>query len=143
MSGFEKRSVTSASWKCHLQLGNELTIPCVAFAKTKEAKMKQTWKKYNQFAFIVYNMLKLLVYGRCHARTNKAEDITRNPYYFIDDEQRTEVAKENLAKGAPSLYLNLPRNCVCFKSVIVCTFYSLVQGNCGKMKYNFYPAMNK
>nr|CAB3267805.1 ZF(C2H2)-102 zinc finger protein [Phallusia mammillata] len=80
VTGFEKRSVNAAAWKCHLQLGNELIIPCTAYAKTKEAKLKQTWKK-------------------CHARTNRAEDVTRNPYYHIDDDQRTEVTKEKLAKG--------------------------------------------
>ena len=44
-SGFEKRSVRPAAWKCCLTLGQDLSIPCVAYAKTKEAKLKQTWKK--------------------------------------------------------------------------------------------------
>ncbi|XP_078490782.1 zinc finger protein ZF(C2H2)-102 [Ciona intestinalis] len=78
--GFEKCSVRSAKWKCNLTLGSHLSIPCCAYIKTKEAKLKQTWKK-------------------CHAKTHKKEDITSNMFYYIDDDEKTEVTKENLGKG--------------------------------------------
>ena len=78
--GFEKRSVKSAAWKCDLTLGNNLSIPCVAYAKTKEAKLKQSWKK-------------------CHAKTHKEEDVVKNQYYHRNDDDQTEVSKENVGKG--------------------------------------------
>ena len=40
-----------------------------------------------------------LILLRCHARTHKSEDVVKNTYYYIDDDQRTEVEKEKISKG--------------------------------------------
>ena len=42
---FEKNKVRPSAWKVNLTLGNDLALPCVAYAKAKEAKVKQSWKK--------------------------------------------------------------------------------------------------
>ncbi len=42
---FQKRTVKPTAWKCSLEIGKELQIPISMYVKTKENKLKQTWRK--------------------------------------------------------------------------------------------------
>lgn len=45
IKGFEKQTTKSAAWKCNLTIGKNFSISCVAYALTKQAKLKKSWKK--------------------------------------------------------------------------------------------------
>ena len=36
---------------------------------------------------------------RCHAKTHKQEDVLPNRFFHKNDEDQTEVTKENVGKG--------------------------------------------
>lgn len=80
VTGFEKRSVRPAGWKCDLCISRDISIPCVAYAKTKEAKLNKTWMK-------------------SLSRTKKPEDITTQKFHHLQDDNQTEVAPEDVIKG--------------------------------------------
>ncbi|XP_039247751.2 X-ray repair cross-complementing protein 5-like [Styela clava] len=80
LTGFEKKSVRSVAWKCHLTLGNDLTIPCAAHVKTKAATLKKSWIK-------------------CYAKTQKSDDIMKQRYFVLRSDGQTEVDEENISKG--------------------------------------------
>lgn len=80
LTGFEKKSVRSAAWKCNLTIGQDLTIPCSAFVKTKASTLKKTWTKV-------------------YAKTGKAEDIMQQKYYVLQSDDQVEVDEESLGKG--------------------------------------------
>ncbi|GFO44853.1 X-ray repair cross-complementing protein 5-like [Plakobranchus ocellatus] len=78
LSYFQSRQVKPMAWKCKLEIGN-MEIPINGYAKVKDFKLKQTWKK-------VY-----------------AQDTTVTPSnlrtYHMTNEEETEVEKEDMVEG--------------------------------------------
>ncbi|XP_041361958.1 X-ray repair cross-complementing protein 5-like [Gigantopelta aegis] len=79
LSYFQTRQVRPTAWKCQLQIGPDLKIPINGYAKIKEFKLKQTWKK---------------VYAK-----DPDMEIGTLRTYHMDDEEETEVEKEDIVQG--------------------------------------------
>ncbi|XP_058520966.1 X-ray repair cross-complementing protein 5 [Ochotona princeps] len=77
---FKKIEKRSMAWPCQLTIGSNLAIKIVAYKSIVPEKVKKTW--------IVVD-----------ARTLKKEDIQKETVYCLNDDDETEVAKEDTLQG--------------------------------------------
>lgn len=79
LSYFQSRQVRPTAWKCQLEIGPHLKIPINGFIKVKDFKLKQSWKK---------------VYAK-----NPEMGIKTEKTYHLDDEEETEVERDEIVEG--------------------------------------------
>uniref|UniRef100_A0A286XHS4 X-ray repair cross-complementing protein 5 n=1 Tax=Cavia porcellus TaxID=10141 RepID=A0A286XHS4_CAVPO len=77
---FKKIERHSMPWPCQLTIGSNLSIKIVAYKSIVQEKVKKTW--------IVVD-----------ARTLKKEDIQKETVYCLNDDDETEVSKEDTIQG--------------------------------------------
>ncbi|XP_033620503.1 transmembrane protein 169 isoform X2 [Fukomys damarensis] len=77
---FKKIERHSMPWPCPLTIGSNLSIKIVAYKSILQEKVKKTW--------IVID-----------ARTLKKEDIQKETVYCLNDDDETEVSKEDTIQG--------------------------------------------
>ncbi|XP_028993054.1 X-ray repair cross-complementing protein 5 [Betta splendens] len=68
------------AWPCQLTIGSSLPIRIVGFKAVTEEKLKKTWISVD-------------------AQTNEKEDIKRETVYCLDDDNETEVPKDDTIQG--------------------------------------------
>ncbi|MEJ1272008.1 X-ray repair complementing defective repair in Chinese hamster cells 5 [Cricetulus griseus] len=77
---FKKIERRSMPWSCQLTIGPDLSIKIVAYKSIVQEKVKKSW--------IVVD-----------ARTLKKEDIRKETVYCLNDDDETEVSKEDTIQG--------------------------------------------
>uniref|UniRef100_A0ABM5F7H8 X-ray repair cross-complementing protein 5 isoform X1 n=1 Tax=Pogona vitticeps TaxID=103695 RepID=A0ABM5F7H8_9SAUR len=80
LSMFKKVERRPMAWPCQLTIGSKLSIRIVAYKAFTEEKVKKSW---------------MLV----DARTLKKEDVQRETVYCLNDDDETEVQKEDVIQG--------------------------------------------
>ncbi|XP_047225878.1 X-ray repair cross-complementing protein 5 [Girardinichthys multiradiatus] len=73
----ERRPMT---WPCQLTIGSSLSIRIVGYKAVTEEKLKKMWITVD-------------------AQTNKKDDVKRETVYCLDDDNETEVQKEDIIQG--------------------------------------------
>ncbi|XP_018557864.1 LOW QUALITY PROTEIN: X-ray repair cross-complementing protein 5 [Lates calcarifer] len=68
------------SWPCQLTIGSSLSIRIVGYKAVTEEKLKKLWISVD-------------------AQTNKREDLKRETVYCLDDDNETEVQKDDTIQG--------------------------------------------
>uniref|UniRef100_A0A3Q2P591 X-ray repair cross-complementing protein 5 n=1 Tax=Fundulus heteroclitus TaxID=8078 RepID=A0A3Q2P591_FUNHE len=68
------------AWPCQLTIGSSLSIRIVGFKAVTEEKLKKMWVTVD-------------------AQTNHKDDIKRETVYCLDDDNETEVQKEDIVQG--------------------------------------------
>uniref|UniRef100_UPI0037E95C64 X-ray repair cross-complementing protein 5 n=1 Tax=Semicossyphus pulcher TaxID=241346 RepID=UPI0037E95C64 len=68
------------AWPCQLTIGSCLTIRIVGYKAVTEEKLKKTWVTVD-------------------AQTNQKEDVKRETVYCLDDDNETEVQKDDTIQG--------------------------------------------
>ncbi|XP_002712509.1 X-ray repair cross-complementing protein 5 isoform X2 [Oryctolagus cuniculus] len=77
---FKKIEKRSMPWPCQLTIGSNLSIKIVAYKSIVQEKVKKTWTVVD-------------------ARTLKKEDIQKETVYCLNDDDETEVPKEDTLQG--------------------------------------------
>ncbi|KAM4836485.1 X-ray repair cross-complementing protein 5 [Thomomys bottae] len=77
---FKKLERRSMPWPCQLTIGSNLSIRIVAYKSIIQTKVRKTW--------IIVD-----------ARTLKKEDVRRETVYCLNDDDETEVSKEDTIQG--------------------------------------------
>ncbi|XP_045415219.1 X-ray repair cross-complementing protein 5 [Lemur catta] len=77
---FKKITRCSMPWPCQLTIGSNLSIRIVAYKSMVQEKVKKTWTVVD-------------------ARTLKKEDIQKETVYCLNDDDETEVLKEDTIEG--------------------------------------------
>lgn len=77
---FKKIEKRSMPWPCQLTIGSNLSIKIVAYKSIVQEKVKKTWTVVD-------------------ARTLKKEDIKKETVYCLNDDDETEVPKEDTLQG--------------------------------------------
>ncbi|KAM6178355.1 X-ray repair cross-complementing protein 5 [Rhynchocyon petersi] len=77
---FKKIERNSFAWHCQLTIGSNLSIKIVAYKSVLQEKVKKTWTVVD-------------------ARTLKKEDIKKETVYCLNDDDETEVSKEDTIQG--------------------------------------------
>ncbi|KAL2775055.1 X-ray repair cross-complementing protein 5 [Daubentonia madagascariensis] len=77
---FKKIARCSMPWPCQLTIGSNLSIRIVAYKSMLQEKVKKTWTVVD-------------------ARTLKKEDIQKETVYCLNDDDETEVLKEDTIQG--------------------------------------------
>lgn len=77
---FKKTEKRSMPWPCQLTIGSNLSIKIVAYKSIVQEKVKKTWTVVD-------------------ARTLKKEDIKKETVYCLNDDDETEVPKEDTLQG--------------------------------------------
>uniref|UniRef100_A0A8D1GUT4 X-ray repair cross-complementing protein 5 n=1 Tax=Sus scrofa TaxID=9823 RepID=A0A8D1GUT4_PIG len=77
---FKKIEKHSMPWPCQLTIGSNLSIRIVAYKSILQEKVKQSWTAVD-------------------ARTLKKEDIRKETVYCLNDDDETEVPKEDTIQG--------------------------------------------
>ncbi|XP_004376438.2 X-ray repair cross-complementing protein 5 isoform X1 [Trichechus manatus latirostris] len=77
---FKKIERRSVPWPCQLTIGSHLSIKIVAYKSIIQEKIKKTWTVVD-------------------ARTLKKEDIQKETVYCLNDDDETEVPKEDTIQG--------------------------------------------
>ncbi|XP_045152803.1 X-ray repair cross-complementing protein 5 [Echinops telfairi] len=77
---FKKTERHSMPWPCQLTIGSNLSIRIVAYKSILQEKVKKTWTVVD-------------------ARTLKREDIKKETVYCLNDDDETEVSKEDTIQG--------------------------------------------
>ncbi|XP_067426154.1 X-ray repair cross-complementing protein 5 [Emydura macquarii macquarii] len=80
LSMFKKIERRPMGWPCQLTIGSNLSIRIVAYKALTEEKVKKSW---------------MLV----DAKTLKKEDLQKETVYCLDDDDETEVQKDDLVQG--------------------------------------------
>ncbi|XP_028292034.1 X-ray repair cross-complementing protein 5 [Gouania willdenowi] len=68
------------AWPCQLTIGSALSIRIVGYKAVTEEKLKKSWKTVD-------------------AQTNQKDDVKRETVYCLDDDNETEVQKEDIIQG--------------------------------------------
>lgn len=68
------------AWPCQLTIGSSLSIRIVGFKAVTEEKLKKMWVTVD-------------------AQTNRKDDVKRETVYCLDDDNETEVQKEDIVQG--------------------------------------------
>ncbi|MED6289694.1 hypothetical protein CHARACLAT_005537 [Characodon lateralis] len=68
------------AWPCQLTIGSSLSIRIVGYKAVTEEKLKKMWITVD-------------------AQTNKKDDVKRETVYCLDDDNETEVQKEDIIQG--------------------------------------------
>ncbi|XP_014859247.1 PREDICTED: X-ray repair cross-complementing protein 5 isoform X1 [Poecilia mexicana] len=68
------------AWPCQLTIGSSLSIRIVGFKAVTEEKLKKMWITVD-------------------AQTNKRDDVKRETVYCLDDDNETEVQKDDIIQG--------------------------------------------
>ncbi|XP_037379903.1 X-ray repair cross-complementing protein 5 isoform X1 [Talpa occidentalis] len=77
---FKKTERNSMPWPCQLTIGSSLSIKIVAYKSITQEKVKKAWTVVD-------------------ARTLKREDIQKETVYCLNDDDETEVPKEDIIQG--------------------------------------------
>lgn len=77
---FKKIERTSMPWVCQLTIGSNLSIKIMAYKSIVQEKVKKSWTVVD-------------------ARTLKKEDIQKETVYCLNDDDETEVPKEDTIQG--------------------------------------------
>lgn len=77
---FKKTERHSMPWSCQLTIGSNLSIKIVAYKSITQEKVKKSWTVVD-------------------ARTLKKEDIQKETVYCLNDDDETEVSKEDTIQG--------------------------------------------
>ncbi|XP_062951104.1 X-ray repair cross-complementing protein 5 [Cynocephalus volans] len=77
---FKKIERCSMPWHCQLTIGSNLSIKIVAYKSIQQEKVKKSWTVVD-------------------ARTLKREDIRKETVYCLNDDDETEVSKEDTIQG--------------------------------------------
>ncbi|KAM8789799.1 X-ray repair cross-complementing protein 5 [Rhynchonycteris naso] len=77
---FKKIEKSSMPWPCQLTIGSNLSIKILAYKSILQEKVKKTWTVVD-------------------ARTLKKEDIRKETVYCLNDDDETEVPKEDTIQG--------------------------------------------
>ncbi|XP_071072234.1 X-ray repair cross-complementing protein 5 isoform X1 [Dasypus novemcinctus] len=77
---FKKISKCSLPWSCQLTIGSNLSIKISAYKSILQEKLRKTWSVVD-------------------ARTLKKEDIQKETVYCLNDDDETEVPKEDTIQG--------------------------------------------
>ncbi|XP_061060802.1 X-ray repair cross-complementing protein 5 [Eubalaena glacialis] len=77
---FKKIERRSVPWSCQLTIGSNLSIKIVAYKSILQEKVKKCWTVVD-------------------ARTQKKEDIQKETVYCLNDDDETEVPKEDTIQG--------------------------------------------
>ncbi|XP_037542319.1 X-ray repair cross-complementing protein 5 [Nematolebias whitei] len=73
----ERRPV---AWPCQLTIGSSLSIPIVGYKAVTEEKLKKTWITVD-------------------AQSKKKDDVKKETVYCLDDDNETEVQREDIIQG--------------------------------------------
>ena len=77
---FKKIERRPAAWSCQLTIGSNLSIRIVAYKALTEEKVKKTWTVVD-------------------AKTLRKEDVQRETVYCLNDDDETEVQKDDTIQG--------------------------------------------
>ncbi|XP_044294195.1 X-ray repair cross-complementing protein 5 [Varanus komodoensis] len=80
LSVFKKVERTPMPWPCLLTIGSKLSIRIVGYKSFTEEKVKKTWTVVD-------------------AKTHKREDIQKETVYCLNDDDETEIQKEDVIQG--------------------------------------------
>ncbi|XP_053155928.1 X-ray repair cross-complementing protein 5 isoform X4 [Hemicordylus capensis] len=80
LSVFKKTERRPMPWPCQLTIGSQLSIRIVGYKSFTEEKVKKTWMVVD-------------------AKTLKKDDVQRETVYCLDDDDETEVQKEDVIQG--------------------------------------------
>ncbi|XP_069792198.1 X-ray repair cross-complementing protein 5 isoform X3 [Narcine bancroftii] len=80
LSIFKKIARTPMAWPCQLTIGSIITINIVAFKAITEEKINKTWISVD-------------------AKTLRKEDVRRETVYCLNDDNETEITKEDTIQG--------------------------------------------
>ncbi|KAK7816233.1 hypothetical protein U0070_022172, partial [Myodes glareolus] len=80
LSVFKKIERRSMPWPCQLTIGPDLSIKIVAYKSIVQEKIKKSWTVVD-------------------ARTLKKEDVQKETVYCLNDDDETEVSKEDTIQG--------------------------------------------
>ncbi|XP_053258569.1 X-ray repair cross-complementing protein 5 [Podarcis raffonei] len=80
LSVFKKVERRPMAWPCQLTIGSQLSIRIVAYKAFTEEKVKKTWTVVD-------------------AKTLKREDVQKETVYCLNDDDETEVQKEDVIQG--------------------------------------------
>uniref|UniRef100_A0A8C3TD46 X-ray repair cross-complementing protein 5 n=1 Tax=Chelydra serpentina TaxID=8475 RepID=A0A8C3TD46_CHESE len=80
LSMFKKIERRPMAWPCQLTIGSNLSIRIVAFKSLSEEKLKKSWTLVD-------------------AKTLKKEDVQKETVYCLNDDDETEVQKDDLVQG--------------------------------------------
>lgn len=80
LSVFKKIERRSMPWPCQLTIGPDLSIKIVAYKSIVQEKVKKSWTVVD-------------------ARTLKKEDVQKETVYCLNDDDETEVSKEDTIQG--------------------------------------------
>ena len=79
LSYFQSRHIRQTAWKCLLEITSSLQIPICSYVKMKNFTLKQSWKK---------------VFAK-----DADETVSTLRTYHMNDEEETEVEKEDIVEG--------------------------------------------
>ncbi|KAM6955522.1 X-ray repair cross-complementing protein 5-like [Lycodopsis pacificus] len=80
LSMFKRVEKRPMAWPCQLTIGSCLPIRIVGYKAVTEEKLKKTWTTVD-------------------AQTNKKDDVKRETVYCLDDDNETEVQKDDTIQG--------------------------------------------
>uniref|UniRef100_A0A8C8SLZ5 X-ray repair cross-complementing protein 5 n=1 Tax=Pelusios castaneus TaxID=367368 RepID=A0A8C8SLZ5_9SAUR len=80
LSMFKKIERRSMAWPCQLTIGSNLSIRIVAYKSLTEEKVKKSWTVVD-------------------AKSLKKEDVQKETVYCLNDDDETEVPKDDLVQG--------------------------------------------
>ncbi|NXA46680.1 XRCC5 protein, partial [Nothocercus julius] len=80
LSMFKKMERRPMAWPCQLTIGSDLSIRIVAYKSLAEEKVKKTWTVVD-------------------AKTLRKEDVQRETVYCLNDDDETEVQKDDTIQG--------------------------------------------
>ncbi|XP_029766392.1 X-ray repair cross-complementing protein 5 isoform X1 [Terrapene carolina triunguis] len=80
LSMFKKIERRPMAWPCQLTIGSNLSIRIVAYKSLAEEKLKKSWTLVD-------------------AKTLKKEDVQKETVYCLNDDDETEVPKDDLVQG--------------------------------------------
>uniref|UniRef100_A0A914X5S7 VWFA domain-containing protein n=1 Tax=Plectus sambesii TaxID=2011161 RepID=A0A914X5S7_9BILA len=100
LSYFSTRQVKPMPWKCDLELGEQVKVPLILYLKTKSAKLKQTWKRFDPSsntevqAEQMYERLKV-----AEDQPGPSTDDDNDRPFELPTADQFQVNKEDLVKG--------------------------------------------
>uniref|UniRef100_A0A673CMZ3 X-ray repair cross-complementing protein 5 n=2 Tax=Sphaeramia orbicularis TaxID=375764 RepID=A0A673CMZ3_9TELE len=77
---FKRIERRPTAWPCQLTIGSSLSIRIVGYKAVMDERLKKTWITVD-------------------AQTNKRDDVKRETVYCLDDDNETEVQKEDIIQG--------------------------------------------
>uniref|UniRef100_A0ACB8G2Q2 X-ray repair cross-complementing protein 5 n=1 Tax=Sphaerodactylus townsendi TaxID=933632 RepID=A0ACB8G2Q2_9SAUR len=80
LSMFKKIELRSMAWPCQLTIGSKLSIRIIAYKSITEEKVKKSWMVVD-------------------AKTLKKEDVQKETVHCLNDDDETEVQKDDIIQG--------------------------------------------